>query len=283
MGFLRSFKKILRPIRSSLRKWRADKTLTDSRVADSGEGFLYVVFGESFSKEARFSIESLRRHNSEPIMVLTDHAELFTDLCERIEVRSIQPTHKRAKVDFIQESGFRKTIYLDSDTLVVAPLSDLFGLLDRFDVIATIDAARKRQNIASKIKAYDQIPYAFSEVNGGVIGFNSSEASLEMLRLWRNYFYRYFEDTSGWDQPSLRIALWDSSVRLCILPAEYNIRPIRLSEKTKENRERFGINHMQPRIFHSHYSDKIHQGEMTVTTLDQLEQIIREQSLEIKF
>jgi hypothetical protein len=242
-----------------------------------------VVFGESYCKEARLSIESLRRYNSEPIQVLTDRPEIFRDRFDNLEVKEIVPAHKRAKVDFIRGSIFEKTIYLDSDTIVAAPVDDLFEMLDRFDVIGTIDAARKRENISRKIKAYDEIPYAFSEVNGGVLGFNSSFESLEMLDLWRTYFYRHFEDTGGWDQPSLRMALWNSSVRLCMLPAEYNVRPASLAEKTKRNRERFGIDHMQPRIFHAHYSETIHRGEFPVKSLRTLEKSIRKNSLEIEY
>ena len=47
-------------------------------------------------------------------------------------------------MDFISQSPFKKTIYLDSDTLVVRNISDMFDVLDRFDVAVTNDYARKR-------------------------------------------------------------------------------------------------------------------------------------------
>ena len=35
-------------------------------------GFLYIAFGESFTKEALMSIKSLKRYNDEPVLLMTD-------------------------------------------------------------------------------------------------------------------------------------------------------------------------------------------------------------------
>ena len=97
-------------------------------------GFLYIAFGEAFTKEALMSIKSLKRFNNEPVALFTDREqdgtfEGLVDLYAKIE-----PKHIRAKVDFISQSPFKKTIYLDSDTLIVRNISDMFEILERFDV-----------------------------------------------------------------------------------------------------------------------------------------------------
>ena len=108
------------------------------------KGFLYIAFGDSFTKEALMSIKSLKRFNSEPVALFTD-SEKTAEMDGLVDVYAkIQPTHTRAKVDFVGETPFSKTVYLDSDTVVVRNISDMFDILERFDVGFTNDYARKR-------------------------------------------------------------------------------------------------------------------------------------------
>ena len=86
---------------------------------------------------------------------------------------------KGSQVDYITETPFQKTLYLDSDTVIVRDISDMFDVLDRFDVAVTNDYARKRKKYSSVIPEYEAIPYSFSEVNGGIMAYNSSKASVE--------------------------------------------------------------------------------------------------------
>jgi len=69
-----------------------------------------------------------------------------------------------------------------------------------------------------------EIPYAFSEFNGGVILYGASVAARRFLALWREFFERYSETTLGWDQASLRIAAWQSEAQIHTLPVEFNVR-----------------------------------------------------------
>jgi len=274
-------------IRKYLRKCRLRLRIRRDRASlektKEGCGFLYIAFGPSFSAEALLSVRSLRRFQKERVCVFTDQPEIFEGNDLDIETKTITPRHLRAKVDYIDQSPFEKTIYLDSDTVIVQNVSDLFTLLERFDVTATIDAARKRENIAKKISRYKSIPYAFPEVNGGVLGFTSSPASLRMLEFWQKYFYDNFNETNGWDQPSLRIALWESQVRLATLPAEYNVRSVELIDKTAKNRDLFGPDHLQPRIFHMHHSSEVHDGKMHVEDLAELEEILQQKAIKIEY
>ena len=36
------------------------------------KGFLYIAFGDAFTKEALMSIKSLKRYNDEPVALFTD-------------------------------------------------------------------------------------------------------------------------------------------------------------------------------------------------------------------
>jgi len=242
------------------------------------KGVLYIAFKKSFVKECLFSAESLKKHNPNiPIALFTDQ-EISSPYIDIVKV--IKAKHTRCKVDYIGDSPFEKTLYLDSDTIVVRDISDVFDVLDRFDVGVTHDYARKRENYCC-IDEYKEIPYSFSEVNGGFMAFNNSIASKEFLALWKEKFYKYRKQTSGWDQVSLRISLWQSKVSMVHLPPEYNIRSKEIREKVRNHHDKLGESHLCPRIYHMHYDREVHRNKFKVDTLEELEKKIQEKALEI--
>ena len=248
-----------------------------NKVAECG--FLYIAFGDAFTKEALMSIRSLKRHNSEPVALFTDveHDDSFEGLVD--VYAKITPQHIRAKVDFIDKTPFVNTVYLDSDTLIVRNISDMFDILQRFDVGLTNDYARKRTKYSKIVPEYAEIPYAFSEVNGGIMAYNSSLATQSFLSLWKEYFYKYFQETNGWDQVSLRVSLWKSNVRLHHFPCEYNIRSHANREKQDRFKHEFGEQHMAPRIYHMHYSPEVHQNIFKMDDLEEFEKCIISQAV----
>ena len=46
------------------------------------------------------------------------------------------------------------------------------------------------------------------------MAYNDSLATNTFFAMWKEYFYKYFKQTNGWDQVSLRISLWRSNVRI---------------------------------------------------------------------
>jgi len=241
------------------------------------KGVLYIAFNDVFIKECLFSIESFKRYHSDIPVALFTNKNIKNENIDILKI--ITPNHIRSKVDYIMQSPFEKTLYLDSDTVIVHNILDMFEILDRFDIGITHDYARKRKNYCH-IKEYSDIPYSFSEVNGGIMSFNNSERTKNFLKLWNQKYYQYKNETNGWDQPTLRISLWQSDVKIHYFPPEYNIRPKQIREKVKKNKHILGQEHLSPRIYHAHYSHDVHLGKYEIDNLKQLEQIIREQSLE---
>lgn len=246
-------------------------------------GILYIAFGDSFTKEGVMSYLSLRRYMHDvKVCFMTDRTDLLDQHVaddKNLIVTKIQPTHIRSKVDFVSKTPFKRTLYLDSDTLVVRDLSDIFDSLDRFDVALTHDFARKRKKYADIIPEYAKIPYSFSEVNGGVFAYEMNERTEKFLKLWNHYFYKYYNQTSGWDQVSLRISLWESDVKLYHLPVEFNIRSKAVREKQDRFKHEYGEQHMAPRIYHMHYHPEVHQGIFKINDLDELESIIKSNAI----
>jgi hypothetical protein len=244
----------------------------------SKRGIIYIVFGEAFVKEALFSAESVKKFS--PGIPVAFYTDIDVD-SPHVDYKYLitDPSHVRVKVDYISRSPFEETIYLDSDICVVRDISDMFDILKKYDIAAIHDFARKREKYSKLVPEYDEIPYSFSEVNGGVFAFKRNDRTERFFELWNRKFYENYKKTSGWDQVSLRIALWQSDVNLYILPIEYNVRG-------KDNREKIelphvkadlGEGHMQPRILHMHASkeDKtgkvkgIHRGIYDIETFEE--------------
>ena len=111
--------------------------------------------------------------------------------------------------------------------------------------------------------------------------YNNSIEVQELFQSWYHYYCKYMRKTNGWDQPSFRVALWESNVKICHLPPEYNVRPKSVYEKVKKNKHILGALHMQPRIYHMHYSPEVHKGNFKVKSLSELYEIIKKLATEI--
>jgi hypothetical protein len=113
----------------------------------------------------------------------------------------------------------KKCLYFDTDVHIIAPVYDLYDLLDKYDIIATHAPARLTQPLTAMPT---KIPDAFPELNIGVLGFNNNEAIKDLFCDWQ------FRQVSGRygnnDQRSLRAALWESDASLYVFPPEYNFR-----------------------------------------------------------
>lgn len=225
------------------------------------EGILYVAFGDAFRAEAMLSISSVRdKMPNVEICLMTDQMPV-SGLGDKLSVELISPAHIRAKVDFLSQSPYEKTIYLDSDTLVESDIGELFQLLDRFDVLATHDWARKRRSLSRKVAGYGDIPYGFSEVNGGVIAWKKKAQTQEWLDKWKELYYQ-LQAPGTRDQATLRISLWESPVSLYILPPEFNLRGRRARAHVRKQKKAMGKGHLKPRVIHLHAWESIHKGKV---------------------
>jgi hypothetical protein len=204
-------------------------------------GVLYVATGEKFVRAACTSADSVSSYSPR----LKKH--IFCDgpsaeaLPRRLfdSVGLIDDPHRRSKVDHLHRTPFAKTLYLDADTALVAPVDEIFDLLDRFDI--ALAHAPLRNIPATKQFWKTRIPDSFPQMNSGVIAYRSSPPVLDLLRRWHT---AYREAGFKKDQVTLREILWKSDLRLAALPPEYNIRHVRLIEEVWRKEE------AKPRILH---------------------------------
>ncbi|MFM7363340.1 MAG: hypothetical protein ACKO11_02305 [Cuspidothrix sp.] len=180
-------------------------------------GVIYIATGKRYIEEACHSVSTLKSY--------MPHIHVTAFLSEEVacsdfnDIRVIDsPRYSfMDKVLSIVQTPYDFTLFLDTDTHIVDDISELFTVLDKFDIAAP------HAPIDHFISA---VPSTFPELNTGVIAFKKNQKVEKFFFRWHNLYTRDMEqeETIGIfpDQPSFREALYDSELRICFLPHEYN-------------------------------------------------------------
>ena len=222
----------------------------------TSSGFIYVasnsvggVKQNNYVKEAIYSAKSLKKISPNAKITLFTDKPIEEPIFDEIKIVDMS---LRCKQNCLLQSPYDKTILLDTDTYVNHSLDDLFDMLDNYDMCACHCYSRKRN---FGIPEYMKIPYAFSEINTGMVAFKKNDNFKKFAELWINYYNKY-KKVVVWDQPTCRVALWESKVNIYILPLEYNRRHKGSRDKciTLKNKGdgRFGSDHLKTRVYHFH-------------------------------
>lgn len=180
-------------------------------------GVIFIATGD-YAKAAIAAAASIRKHSpSLGIQLFTDSEDIPAGAFDL--VLPIPNPHMRSKVDFLALTPFARTLYLDTDVRIVEDISEMFTLLDRFDI--AVSHAHNRNQPSTNELWRCQIPESFPQMNGGVILYRNTPPVLKLLEDWsRSYAEAGFKK----DQVTLRELLWLSDLRIATLPPEYNIR-----------------------------------------------------------
>jgi len=183
-------------------------------------GILYILTGDEYLNQARRSAKSVREVMPEvPIAIITDiddPGDIF-DTVILIE----NPCHSLFdKVQNIQRTPFEETIYIDVDTVVTAPIGELFDLLDSHDLAV---AHAPRQSFSDKSWFIDHgVPEAFPQFNTGVLVFKKSPAAQKVLDNWKDLANAHREAGIETDQMAFRKVIYESDANIVTLRQEYN-------------------------------------------------------------
>ena len=135
-------------------------------------GVIYVATGDGFRALAEASARSLRA--VEPglaVDVFTDDPDAVSDgVFDR--VHPIYAPHARSKLECMGRTRFDRTLYLDCDTLVLAPLADLFDLLVQFDLALAHDMRRDTETDPGGIGRADPICVSTDEFGRDAVSAN---------------------------------------------------------------------------------------------------------------
>lgn len=179
-------------------------------------GLVYAVGGDDALGEARVSARSARESNPGLPICLIHEKPCDAPEFDDVVVVDNPAALRRMKLH-MDQCPYDQFICLDSDTLVVGPLDEVFALLDRFDFAACQSSTGYHYRI-------EGLPDTFPEYNSGVVAIRKSDATRAMISRWRELYLQYLrEHGNPWDQRALRRALWESGLRLAWLPPEYNL------------------------------------------------------------
>ena len=187
---------------------------------DAPRGFVLAVSGAAYLAPAILAARSVARTN--PGVPIDLYADRPIDDPVFARVHPLDRAWFRPKFEALRRSRFARTIYLDCDVRVLAPLEDVFEALGRFDVAGAHDQYRNARRAV--VHRGESVPAAFPQINSGVLGTRASEAT---RRLWAEVEADLAASGASKDQPVLRAHLWRSDLRLLVLPEEYNLMAYR--------------------------------------------------------
>ncbi|MEE9454491.1 MAG: putative nucleotide-diphospho-sugar transferase [Paracoccaceae bacterium] len=144
-------------------------------------------------------------------------------------------------MECLRRTRFKHAIYLDADIFVIASISDIFTVLERFDIAAAHD--QDRNGPLATVDFTQNLPAAFPQYNSGVLGVTRNTKTQALLQEWEHLVS---STNAPRDQPILRELLFGSDLKIGTLPAEYNL---------------FDINQLRiwsaldtaPRVLHHYY------------------------------
>ena len=183
------------------------------------DGVIYVATGAEYVDLACQSCRSLRASNpGVAVDLFTD--DLTRDGLEAFDqVHPVDRDHPRVRLDYLAKARFERCLFLDADTLVVGDLGDLWDLADRFDLAMAHDVRRASDLIQEGLE--EATPYAFPQLNAGVILFHNGPRTAAFFAEWSRRFHA--SDVAR-DQVILKDMLWQTDLRFYVLPPEYNLR-----------------------------------------------------------
>lgn len=196
-------------------------------------GILYMVTGEQYLDEARRSAESAAAAMPDiERAIATDETDADLNVFDRV----IEHDFERAEIDgrsWLMNSTippdlspYEQTLYLDSDTYIAADVSEVFDLLDDFDLAMT--PSPKRTTVAP-------LPAPWHRFNCGVIAYRDTPAVRSFLERWNEIYRRHLRERDDpIDQPSFAEALAETELRWFNLPRQYNVRVPRRGQLSRE-------------------------------------------------
>jgi hypothetical protein len=182
-------------------------------------GVLFVVTGAHYTAAAEQAARSVAQTNPWLRIGIFSDQEV-TDPVFNF-VGKIQGEDSRRKHEYVGRSPFSNTLYLDSDVRVVDDLSDLFRLLERYEIAG---AHVRYRSISKRLRKNKlDLPQAFPQINCGVLLYRKCERVDTLFQSWTDI---YREGGFTRDQIPFREALWQSEVKFYAFGPEYNMRNI---------------------------------------------------------
>ena len=194
--------KTIIPIAAIELRYKPQKTL----------GVLYIAIGKKYIDEAQISAASLKAKMPHIPVTIFANEEVKTPEFDESVVLNQPYYSNQDKVVHLYDSPYEHTLFLDTDTYICDDFSELFDILENFD-LATVHAPTKIPGTVNGV------PECYQQMNTGVILFKKSPEVKKLCEDWVKIY-----EPGKQDQPSFREALFKSNLRVATLTTEYNCR-----------------------------------------------------------
>jgi hypothetical protein len=176
----------------------------------AGTGVVYVSFGELYRDLTILSVSSLRRFGYRgPVRILSDDGNWDIDHldCEVLEVPSAGGGFgSRFYKTLVNEYGFDTTLFLDADTLIVAPIGHIWHELRFAEICLSMDfhpnvrdlmvkstkGRDRRQPEYEHMRRWRLIDHPFH--SSGVMVYHRSAAVDELFQAWHEEWEIFQEE-----------------------------------------------------------------------------------------
>lgn len=178
-------------------------------------GIVYIATGPEFAREATRSAETARSAMPDVnICLITDDS--VSDPVFDSVIRVSDPDYGFVdQIKYMHYSPYERTLFLDTDIYVDEDISELFALIERFDIAVAHDQDRQSWEL-------EGVPESFPEYNTGVVVYQNNDVLHRFTERWIEYYRQMADSPETQNQPSFRRALYESELRLATLPTEYN-------------------------------------------------------------
>ncbi|WP_436344040.1 hypothetical protein [Natronorubrum sp. FCH18a] len=188
------------------------------------KGVVYIATGEEYVREATMSAKSLKDHM--PNIKISLFTDVYMDIEYFDEIHLIEDTRGDYGDSILQPEMvcYERTLFIDTDTYITDDISELFCLLDVFDVAAAHNPGNRT---TSEDRGYpaQNVPESFPLYNTGVLVLKRNESVFDLLTNWKSIYQEHVSKTeSALNQPAFREALYHSDVQIATLSNEYNCR-----------------------------------------------------------
>ena len=181
-------------------------------------GIIYIATGERFIREACNSAATLKAQMPNMPITIFASEEVKSPHIDKVVIVKKPQYNFFDKIINMYASPYDYTFFIDTDTYICADFSEIFAILDRFDLAA----AHAPMKIPGYVKG---VPESFQQMNTGAILFKKSPVVEKLFEKWLKLYQEVTDKGSQEnDQPTFREALYQSDLRVATLTAEYNCR-----------------------------------------------------------
>lgn len=180
------------------------------------DGFVYIATGEEYINEAKISVSSVRDHMPKANITLITDENVNSDSFDNIKITGGISNDFSSSNLTPDTSPYERTVFLDTDTYIADDISELFSILDEYDIAVAPSLSQG---------SVQGVPSPMTQFNTGVVSYRSNESVHEFFNLWNNIYSRWRKERDiTQNQPSFLRALYDSDVDFFTLPYNYNLR-----------------------------------------------------------